>query len=76
MNIKKKLQIIDILFDTLEGDELTEEHIDQALTSLVSNPVKRARYKEIMVKRYGPDVFKDRASKAGKSRKPTQSITE
>lgn len=60
MNIKKKLAIVDILFKTLDGEELTEAHVDQVLVSLVQNPIKRAEYKHNMVKKYGADVFKKR----------------
>lgn len=57
MNIKKKLQIVDILFKNLDGEELTEADIDLALESLVQNPLKRKRYKEKMIEKFGPDVF-------------------
>lgn len=60
MTIQKKLKILELLFKTLDGEELTEEHVDQALESLVHSPVKRARYKANMVEKYGPDVFRKR----------------
>lgn len=69
MNIKKKLEIVDILFKTMDGDELTNEDIEQVLTSMVQNKIKKKAYRENMVKKYGKDVFKIRAGKAGKTKK-------
>ncbi len=63
MNIKKKLQIVDILFKTTDGEELSEEHIDQALESLVQNPIKRAKFKRNMIEKYGDDVFEKRTKR-------------
>ena len=57
MNIKRKLEIVDLLFKTLDGEELTEAHIDQLLASVVQNPLKRASYKANMIAKYGADVF-------------------
>jgi hypothetical protein len=67
MNIEKKLKVVDLLFSTLEGEELTEDHLDRALASLVRNPLKREKYKRVMIEKYGENVFKNRASEAGKA---------
>jgi len=69
MTIKKKLQILEILFSTLDGEELSEADVAAALESLVQNPVKRAAYRRNMVEKYGAGIFVRRATEAGKSPK-------
>lgn len=63
MTIKSKIQIVELLFKTLDGEEVTEAHIDQVLAALVQSPVKRANYKKKMIEKYGEDVFTKRAKR-------------
>lgn len=69
MNIKKKLAIVDILFSTMDGEEMTDADLQEAVASLTRNKVKRETYRRRMTEKYGEDVFRERATKAGNTRK-------
>ena len=63
MTILQKLQIMELLFKGTPEEEINGETVDAIFRILFKKQLKRQAYRELMVAKYGEDVFKNRAKK-------------